>query len=241
MIPDGDDRSLRYLSVAAHPDDLDFGAAGTTATLTDAGHEVIYCLVTDGDAGGFDPTVDRVRMAAIRREEQTAAAKVVGVHELHFLGFPDGAVEPSLDLRRAIARVIRRVRPDRVITQSPERNYDRIYTSHPDHRATGHATLDAVYPDARNEFAFPDLLSVDGLEPHTVDEVALMGGPDPDHFVDITDVFDRKVEALLCHESQLREPEKLPDMLRAWALTQGRAAGLGEGRLAESFRRIATG
>lgn len=231
----------RFLHIAAHPDDLDFGVAGTTAMLTADGHEVVYCLVTDGQAGGFDSSISRDEMAEIRRMEQTAAAKVVGVTELHFLGFPDGAVEANLDLRRSLARVIRHVKPDCVVTQSPERNYERIYGSHPDHRATGEATLDAVYPDSRNEFAFPELVSSEGLAPHTVPEVWIVGGPKADHFVDITDVIELKIEALLCHESQLREPGRMPEMLREWATAQGVKAGLEEGRMAESFRRLSTG
>ncbi|MEM8924347.1 MAG: PIG-L deacetylase family protein [Actinomycetota bacterium] len=231
---------MKYLHVAAHPDDLDFGAAGTTATLTAAGDEVVYCLVTDGQAGGFDNTITREQMATIRREEQTAAAKVVGVTEIHFLGFPDGAVEANLALRKALARVIRQVRPDRVVTQSPERNLDRFYGSHPDHLAVGESCLNAVYPDSRNEFAFPELLADEGLEPHTVSEVWLVGGPDPDHHVDITDTFDRKIEALLCHVSQIQDPENMPTFLREWAERNGKAAGLAEGRCAESFRRVIT-
>ena len=231
---------MRYLHIAAHPDDLDFGVAGTTATLTALDHDVVYCLVTDGDAGGFDASISRARMAEIRREEQTKAAKVVGVEELHFLGFPDGAVEAGLELRRALTRVIRTVRPDVVVTQSPERNYERVHSSHPDHRATGESALDAVYPDSRNEFAFPELLAQEGLAPHTVSEVWLVGGPDPDHFVDITEVIDRKIDALLCHQSQLRSPEKMPDLLRDWSAAQGRKAGFPEGTLVESFRRIET-
>lgn len=232
---------LRYLHVAAHPDDLDFGCAGTTAILTSEGHEVIYCLVTDGQAGGFDSSISREKMAEIRRQEQTAAAKVVGVSELHFLGFPDGAVEANLDLRRAIARVIRRVKPDRVVSQSPQRNFDRVYGSHPDHLAVGESTLNAVYPDSRNEFAFPELFQDDGLEPHTVAEVWMMGGPEPDHFIDITDTIELKIEALLCHESQMREPGRMPDMIKEWAQSQGERAGLPEGRMAEGFRCIKTG
>ena len=136
--------------------------------------------------------------------------------------------------------MIRRERPDRVVTQSPVRNLDRIYASHPDHLAVGEACLSAVYPDARNEFAFPELAADDGLAPHTVSEVWLMGGPEPDHHVDITDAFDRKVEALLCHASQLHEPERMPAFLREWAEASAKAAGLGEGRCAESFRRVVT-
>ena len=159
-----DDSPRTFLHVAAHPDDLDFGCAGTTCSLTLEGNRVVYCIVTDGQAGGFDNTISRERMAEIRREEQRAAAKAVGVDELHFLGFPDGAVEVTLELRKAIARVIRQVRPDVVVTQSPQRNLERVYSAHPDHLAVGEATLCAVYPDARNEFTFPDLLVDEGLE-----------------------------------------------------------------------------
>lgn len=230
----------RFLSIAAHPDDLDFGAAGTTATLTAAGHEVIYCLVTNGDAGGFDNTISRAQMAEIRQREQTAAAKVVGVDELHFLGFPDGAVVADLELRKAISRVIRQVRPDKVITQSAIRNYDRIYASHPDHLATGEASLSAVYPDARNEFAFPELLSQEGLQPHAVGEVWVMGGSESNHYIDITDTIDLKIEALLCHESQMPTPEEMPDRIRAWARETGVIAELDAGRMAEAFRTVNT-
>ena len=234
------DMADRFLAIAAHPDDLDFGAAGTTAALTEAGHQVIYCLVTNGDAGGFDDSISRARMAEIRQAEQTAAAKAVGVDEIHFLGFPDGAVVADLALRRAISRVIRQVKPDKVLAQSPERNWDRIYASHPDHLATGEATAAAVYPDSRNPFAFPDLLAIEQLEPHTVTEMWLMGGNDANHFVDITDTIDRKVEALLCHRSQIRDVTELPQMLRQWASDTAAAAGLAEGRLAESFRIVNT-
>jgi LmbE family N-acetylglucosaminyl deacetylase len=231
---------MRILIVVAHPDDLDFGCAGTTARWTSEGHEVIYCLVTSGQAGGFDPSISRDDMAEIRRKEQTAAAAVVGVTELHFLDFEDGQVEATLDLRRAISRIIRQTRPDRVVTQSPERNLERMYPSHPDHLATGEATLCAVYPDARNQFAFPELLVDEGLEPHTVPEVWIMGGPQPDEFIDITDTIDRKIEALLCHESQMQRPEAMPDRILQWASDVAAAGGLDEGRVAEAFRSVNT-
>lgn len=230
----------RFLAIAAHPDDLDFGAAGTTASLTDAGHEVIYCLVTNGDAGGFDNKISRLEMAEIRQQEQTAAAKVVGVDELHFLGFPDGAVVADLELRKAITRVIRTVRPDTVIAQSPLRNFDRIYSSHPDHLAAGEATICSVYPDSRNEFAFPELLNDERLEPHTVPEVWIMETGGADHFIDITETIDAKIEALLCHTSQMKSPTELPDRIHSWGRDVGERAGLGSGRLAEAFRRVAT-
>lgn len=232
--------TLTYLHVAAHPDDLDFGCAGTTATLTRAGHRVVYCLVTAGQAGGSDNTISRERMAEIRIEEQTKAAKVVGVDELHFLGFADGAVEVTMELRKAISRVIRQVKPDVVVTQSPTRNLERIYSAHPDHLAAGEATLCAVYPDSRNEFAHVDLMT-EGHEPHSVPEVWLIGGPDPDHFVDITDTYEAKVEALLCHESQMPDPGRMPGLMRDWGARVAGEAGFAEGRLAEGFRKLATG
>ncbi len=232
---------ITVLCVVAHPDDVDFGIAGTTTTLTAAGHRVVYCLVTSGQAGGSDPSVSRSDMATLREAEQRAAAEVVGVSELHFLGFPDGAVIASLELRKAIARVIRQVRPDRVITQSPIRILDRMYSSHPDHLATGEATLNAIYPDARNQFAFPELLNDEGLEPHAVPEVWLTASQEPDTYVDITDTIDSKIEALLCHQSQMSEPDKMTIMIRHWAAEIAKAAGFPDGTMAEGFRSIDTG
>ncbi|MFI5035955.1 MAG: PIG-L deacetylase family protein, partial [Acidimicrobiales bacterium] len=162
----------RALVVVAHPDDVDFGSAGTVAYLTKKDVEVAYCLVTSGDAGGDGSSHTREERTAIRETEQRAAAAEVGVTELTFLRWPDGQVEPTLLLRREIARVIRSFRPGLVITQSPERNYTRIRASHPDHLATGEATLRAVYPDARNPHAFPELAR-EGFEPHTVPTVWL--------------------------------------------------------------------
>lgn len=229
---------MRILVVTAHPDDVDFGAAGSVARWVEEGHDVSYCIVTDGDAGGFDPAVPRSEIPTIRRAEQRAAAKVVGVEDVTFLGHPDGRLVASLDLRRDISRVIRQVRPDRVVCQSPERNWARIPASHPDHLAAGEATLCAVYPDARNPYAHPELLSEEGLEPHTVPEVWMMAAPESDVFVDVTDHVEAKLSALRCHESQLPDPSRLDGMIRGWTAATAQAGGLGEGRLAESFRVI---
>lgn len=229
----------RVLVVTAHPDDVDFGAAGTVATLTDAGVDVTYCLVTDGDAGGNDRAMSRADMAAQRRLEQTRAAQAVGVHRLVFLGHPDGRVVADLSLREELSRVIREVRPEVVICQSPERNLDRIYASHPDHLATGEATLCAVYPDARNPFAFPALLDA-GLEPWTVSEVWVTGHPAAADHVDITAQVDRKIEALLCHESQHIDPQRTARVVREWAAATAARFGLPEGRAAEAFRLVDT-
>ena len=237
---DIDDSIERVLVVMAHPDDVDFGAAGSVATWTDAGIEVVYCLATDGDAGGHDVNVARDEMVATRRAEQTAAAKIVGVTELHFLAHPDGRLQPTLDLRRDIARVIRQVRPQRVVCQSPERSFQRIYASHPDHLAAGEATLCAVYPDSRNPFAFPELLD-EGHEPWSVPEVWMMTAREQDAFVDVSEQFERKLEALRCHVSQHQDPAGLEPLLRAWMSANAANAGLPEGRLAEAFLRIVTG
>lgn len=231
----------RILVIAAHPDDVDFGAAGTIATFTEAGLEVSYCIVTNGDAGGSDRSVSRADMAVLRQAEQTAAAKQVGVHDLHFLGYQDGQVEATLGLRRDLARVIRLLRPDRVLCQSPERNYQRMGVSHPDHRAVGTAALDAIYPDSRNPFAFPELLAEEKLEPWTVREVWISGSPAPNHFVDITETFPRKVAALRSHASQISDPDGLEEMLRGWLSRSAEAGGLPAGRLAEAFQVLQSG
>ncbi|MGH9058212.1 MAG: PIG-L deacetylase family protein [Acidimicrobiales bacterium] len=240
-----DDEVERILVVVAHPDDVDFGAAGTVAGWTRSGIEVIYCLVTAGDAGGFDPAVPRGAIAGIRRAEQEAAAAAVGVGDVRFLGHPDGRVTPSIELRRDIARVIRQVRPQRVVTQSPVRNLDRVFASHPDHLAVGEATLDAVYPDARNPFAHPEL-AAEGLDAHAVAEVWLMGGGGAEQggsevAIDVTDRLAAKLAALRCHASQMAEIDDLEKMIRSWLGAVAAGAGLGEGRLAEGFRVVATG
>ena len=233
------DQIERLLVVMAHPDDVDFGSAGTMALLSARGVEVHYCLVTDGDAGGSDRSMSRVDMAALRRTEQTAAAAKVGVQHLVFLGYPDGRVEPTLELRRDISRVIREVRPQVVVSQSPERNLDRIFASHPDHLATGEAAMSAVYPDSRNPFAYPELLD-GGLEPWTVEELWLSGHPQPTDFFDVTEFVERKFEALLCHQSQHPDPVGMEGRVRQWMAATASGAGMPEGRLAEGFRVVRT-
>lgn len=230
----------RALVVMAHPDDVDFGAAGTIAVWTGDGTEVTYCIVTDGDASGFDPDVPRAQIPAIRRAEQEAAAKVVGVSEVVFLGYPDGRLQATIELRRDIARVIRRVRPQRVLCSSPERNWQRVYPTHPDHLAAGEAALCAVYPDSRNVFAHPEL-AIEGYEAWTVGEVWLAGGPhEPNRFTDITPVFDRKLAALYCHESQITDPPATEAMLRSWNGSLAELGGLPDGSMAEAFFAMST-
>jgi len=229
----------RILVVTAHPDDVDFGVAGSVAAWVKAGIDVAYCIVTDGDAGGSDRSMPRHDMAALRREEQRAAAAEVGVSDVTFLGYGDGRLTPSIELRRDISRQIRLLRPQRLVCQSPDRMWDRLGASHPDHLAAGEAAVCAVYPDARNPFAHPELLD-EGLEPHSVSEMWLMAAPDADRVVDVTDTFDRKIAALLCHRSQVGDGEGLEARLRGWLSAGARAAGLADGRLAESFRVVPT-
>ena len=239
MVIDPGTEVERVLVVAAHPDDVDFGCGGTTALWTQAGIEVAYCMITNGDAGGFDPAVPRNEIAAIRQAEQRAAAKVVGVENVTFLGYPDGRLTVNLDLRCDISRVIRQFRPGRVVAQSPERNWTRIHASHPDHMAAGEATMCAIYPDARNPFAFPELLE-DGLEAWTVEQTWVMGTNNPDRYVDVTDTLDRKIAALREHVSQMPGIDDLDSLVRNWLGFNAEAAGLPAGRYAEAFRYMAT-
>lgn len=231
----------RALVVTAHPDDVDFGSAGTISLWTAAGIEVTYCVCTDGDAGGFDPAVPRTDIPGIRRAEQEAAAKAVGVTDVRFLGYPDGQLTVTFALRRDISRVIRQVRPQRMLIQSPERNWLRIGASHPDHLACGEAAMAAIYPDARNPFAHPELLRDEGLAEWTVAETWVMAHPESNHSVDVTDVIDAKLAALRAHVSQTAHMEGFEERIREWFGLNAEAAGLPTGRLAERFFVVETG
>jgi LmbE family N-acetylglucosaminyl deacetylase len=235
-----DANARRVLVVTAHPDDVDFGAAGTIAHFRSEGSNVSYCICTDGDAGGYDEAVPREHIADIRRAEQRAAAAAVGVREVTFLGYHDGRLTVTYELRRDISRVIRRVRPHRMLVPSPERNWDRVAASHPDHLATGEAAMCAVYPDARNPFAHPQLLREEGLAAWTVPEVWLMAHPEPDHYVDVTDTVDAKLAALRAHASQTSHRDDLEEFVRGFLALNARRGGLPEGRLAEAFKVIST-
>jgi LmbE family N-acetylglucosaminyl deacetylase len=227
----------RVLVVTAHPDDVDFSSGGTIALWTKAGIEVAYAIATSGGAGGFDET-PREQMTAIRESEQRAAAAAVGVTDVTFLGYQDGALYVTDELRRDIARQIRRVRPDRVLTTSPVRDWSRVASAHGDHARIGEATFDAVYPDARNPFAHPTLLHDEGLEPWTVREMWFSGTPTADHAVDVTDVFEQKLAALREHASQFPadvDAAELASRVRAWNSENARRGGLPDGRLAELF------
>lgn len=178
-------------------------------------------------------------MASLRRDEQRAAAKEVGVRSITFLGYPDGRLEVSQALRRDLTRAVRAVRPQLVLAPSPERWWERIQASHPDHLAVGEAAACAVYPDARNPFAHPELLD-EGLEPHVVGELWLMASPVRNVAVEITAAFERKIAALLCHRTQIGDPDAIVARVQAGAATAAQDAGMPDGALAEVFRRVRT-
>lgn len=242
MTPIDDSEIQRVLFVTAHPDDLDFGAGGTIAQWTARGIEVFYCVCTNGDQGGEDPTVPREEMPKIRQREQRDAGAALGVpaENIEFLNHRDGWLVPTIELRKEIVRVIRKVKPQRMVIQSPERNWDRLPASHPDHMAAGEAAIQAVYPDARNAFAFEDLLKTEGLEPWAVQEVWVMSHNNPNYFVDVTDTFDKKLAALHAHVSQTAHNSEMPNRVREWGERNAEANGLAKGRVAEVFRIVDT-
>ncbi|OJF14369.1 hypothetical protein BG844_10075 [Couchioplanes caeruleus subsp. caeruleus] len=228
------------LVIAAHPDDAEFSFGATVARLTDEGARVTYLVVTDGSQGGEDPTEPAEDLVARRYEEQRAAARVLGVADVVFLGFPDGLVADTPELRRALTREIRRHRPDLVLTHQPLRSLQfPIGASHPDHLAVGQSALSAVYPDARNPRAFPEVLA-EGLAPHKVAEVWVPGHEHTDLLVDVDRTVDRKVTAILRHRSQfLGSADPRADV--QWVVDRMRGNGtiLGCG-YAEAYKRIIT-
>lgn len=206
----------RVLAIGAHPDDLEFMAGGTIAAWAAAGAHIAYCLVTDGTAGSRDPAMTHERLAALRQAEQRAAAAVLGVQEVYFLGYRDGRLEPTLDVRLAIARIIRQVRPDAVITTDPSARWSKNYINHPDHVAAAEAALAAIMPTANTLLAAPELLA-EGHEPHDVGEVFLVTFRDADTYIPLTEFdVERKVAALREHHTQLDDWDAAP-MVREWA------------------------
>jgi LmbE family N-acetylglucosaminyl deacetylase len=217
------------LVVMAHPDDIEFGCAGTVARWVAEGATVTYALLTNGAAGSSDPRMTRQRLAELREAEQRAAAKVLGVEEVDFLGYEDGLLEPTLEVRKEVVRLIRRRRPEVVVTTDPTTRYfaDR-YINHPDHRAAGEVTLAAVIPGADTRLAYPELLE-EGLEPVKLTGVWLSMGLDPNLVVDVGDFVDKKLESLRCHVSQIGDDP--PAELSGWV------TGMAEFMAAEqSFR-----
>lgn len=225
----------RILVIAAHPDDIEIGAGGSIAAWTDAGAEVQFCIVTDGSAGSNEAHYDKAALVRRRIHEQREAAAILGVRTVHHLGYPDGMLQPTLDLRRDLTRLIRQFRPNRVLIMDPtvkmlSDGEDFNYINHPDHVATGEASLYAIFPSAETRPIFPELLA-DGLEPHHVDEVYLMLAEKANIAVDITAQFERKKRSLLCHASQLREEDI--GFFSEWDKQTGAEVGV---EYAESFK-----
>jgi len=230
-----DDEVATALVITAHPDDVDFGAAATVASWVAVGIEVTYCVITDGQAGGFEPGLDRAELPAIRHAEQRSAAREVGVQDVRFLGYVDGELTVSRELVRDLTRVLRQVRPQRVVIQSPERDWTRLAPSHPDHLAAGEAAAQAIYPASGNPFAFSQLLAGEGLEPWSAREIWIIEHPSSNHAVDVTDHFDAKMKAILCHQSQHPDPGRFEAIMRAKLTETAAAFDLPQGRLAEKF------
>jgi LmbE family N-acetylglucosaminyl deacetylase len=222
---------IHILVIAAHPDDIEFGVAGSVARWIAEGHTVIYCVVTDGSAGSNEPGVDLDALAQTRRAEQSRAAELLGVSHVRYLGYRDGTLQPTLALRRDLTRLIRELRPYRVVCQDPTTVFVRDnYINHPDHRAAGEASVYAVFPSAETRPIFSELLE-EGYEPHHVTELYLTLTAHPDTYVDISATIEQKLASLLCHVSQVG-PEAA-DWVRAWNAETGLHAGVA---YAEPFR-----
>ncbi len=230
---------FRALAVAAHPDDIEFGLAGTVATWSDRGAEVSYCIVTDGSTGTQDRALIGEGLAQLRREESQHAAETVGVNEIAWLGYADGYVQYTLDLRRDIARVFRKYRPHRFVVMDPTPTIEDRFVNHPDHRAVGQASLDVILSAGTTPGHFPELLD-EGLEPwRGLRELWIMGPGTKPVGVDIAGTMDRKIEALRCHESQVGDSiDEIEGWLRTYATEQGKPFGF---EAAETFQVISQG
>ena len=236
---DGSRPSFRALIVSAHPDDIEFGCAGTVATWTERGAEVTYCIVTDGSTGTQDRSLMGEPLAQVRRKESQRAAETVGVDRIEWLGLRDGYVEYSLELRKAIARVFRKWRPHRFLVMDPTPTIEDRFVNHPDHRAVGQASLDVTLTAGTTPGHFPELLD-EGLEPwRGLRELWIAGPGAKPHGVDISAVIDRKIAALLCHQSQVGDnQEEIAGFVRRYCAEAGKLFGY---EYAETFQVIAQG
>jgi LmbE family N-acetylglucosaminyl deacetylase len=225
-------KPVHMMVITPHPDDAEFGVAGTVARWTGEGKVVIYVVCTNGDKGSSDPNMKSSELARIREKEQLAAAKLLGVREVIFLRHPDQTLEDTPEFRKEIVRLIRMYKPETVVTADPYRRY--IW--HRDHRIAGQVVLDAIFPYARDFLAYPDLLE-DGLQPHKVKEVWLWAAQEPNYRTDITSTFGTKVAALRCHKSQMESNHS--NRLEEWLTERHKAMAHEEDyEFAEAFYRI---
>ena len=230
----------KILVIVAHPDDAEFMCAGTVARWTSEGREVVYGLVTSGDKGTSDPDVIPSELAKLREKEQRKVCHILGVETVEFLRYEDGMVQNTLELRRDIVRLIRRHQPSAVVTQNPTVRWSGHYINHPDHRNTGDAVLDAVFPSARDIHMFPELASNEGLGAHVVPHL-YVGARDEsaDVFFDVSATADTKVRALKAHESQMKDvTEAFDERMKGWLKTIGEPKGI---PYAESFKYFSLG
>ena len=224
----------RALFIYAHPDDVDFSAAGTAAKWARSGCHAVYVVITDGNAGSHEAGMTKEKLAGIRRAEQEAAAEVVGVRRCIFLGRQDGLLKPTLALRKRLVRIIRQLRPQAVVCGDPRRYFSGdTYINHPDHRAAANLALEAVFPAAEMNLLYPDLLE-EGLRGHKVNYVYIATRDDPNCFVDVGETLALKIEALRRHESQMGDWDPEP-YVRERHAALGERAGC---EYAESFRRM---
>ena len=227
----------RGMVIMAHPDDAEWTCSGTVAKWCAEGWEVVYVLCTDGSKGSSDPEMTSEQLVKIREKEQRDAGEVLGLRDVVFLGYPDAYLEPTLELRKDIAREIRRYKPDVVITGSPARDVERgYYVSHPDHLAAGEAALAAIFPTARDRLTFPELLE-EGLEPHEVREVWIAVGDNADNYVDVEAYMETAIKALKAHVSQV-DPENAGEWFQQGRIRTGAKIGMA---YAEGFKRIPFG
>jgi len=225
----------RVMSIHAHPDDQDFTVAGTLAKWSQAGCEIISVVITSGDSGSNDSTKDgshKKELAELREKEQLAANAVLGIRETVFLRYPDGELEPTIQLRKDLTRLIRQFKPDTVLTGNPEGwFYGDEYLNHPDHRAAAQAACEAVFPSAGTRLIFPDLLAA-GYEPHDVKRLYIHGTDKSNTWVDITETLDIKIKALQQHVSQVNG-EDVDKWMREWAEEEAKDKDM---KYAESYR-----
>jgi LmbE family N-acetylglucosaminyl deacetylase len=222
---------MRVLCIFAHPDDPEFSVGGSAARWAHEGAEVTYCIFTDGSAGSNTPGEDLAALVETRHAEQRCAADALGVKEVLFLGYRDGTLQPTIELRRELTRLIRTLKPDRVVCGDPTAIlYGDDYINHPDHRAAAEAAVYAVFPSAETRPIFPELLD-EGLEPHKVRELYISGSTQPTVYVDISSTLDQKIEALRCHKSQVDPGDG--KWIRDWAAETGKQGNV---PYAEAFR-----
>ena len=225
----------KFLVFSPHPDDLDFGCSGTAAKLVEQGNEVVYCIITNGEKGTQKISQSKKEMVAIREKEQKSAGKVVGVNKVIFLKQPDGDLENTKKLRKSITEVIRKIKPNIIISFDPSNHrFDNFYRYHRDHRVAAEAVFDAIYPAVGSEVFFPELLQKNIL-PHQIDEVWFFAPERPNYYVNIAKTIDRKIEALKQHKSQIKDPVGLEKSMRDWAKMIGKKKKM---PYAESFRKV---